>query len=201
LRTSSRRWSTAPATSASPPRDARIAPSRRRLKHWAALGIAQQLHALALAAYDRMIGLELAEASVDGCITKAPCGGDAAGRSPADRGKQSTKRWVWSVAAEAAGVPLGIVAAGEIARKGVPAPIQAGKRRVVERGTPALLDERLQQAATLHRASWRGRGLVLVSGAALPHLADADPTRDQALPLGRSPHHPATQVTPVAGPS
>ena len=48
---------------------------RRRLKAWAALGIGEQVHALALAAYDQMIGLELAGVAVDGCITKAPCGG------------------------------------------------------------------------------------------------------------------------------
>src|SRR2546423_9306471 len=52
---------------------------RRRLKAWAALGIGEQVHALALAAYDQMIGLELADVAVDGCITKAPCGGECAG--------------------------------------------------------------------------------------------------------------------------
>jgi hypothetical protein len=59
---------------------------RRRVMYWSQLGIAERLHALALEAYDRMIGLELGELSVDGCITKAPCGGEAAGRSPVDRG-------------------------------------------------------------------------------------------------------------------
>jgi hypothetical protein len=39
------------------------------------LGIAQAVHAVALDAYDRIIGLELSDVSVDGCITKAPCGG------------------------------------------------------------------------------------------------------------------------------
>lgn len=154
---------------------------RRRVMYWSQLGIAERLHALALEAYDRMIGLELGELSVDGCITKAPCGGEAAGRSPVDRGKQGLKR---SVVTEAHGIPVGIVSAdanrhdspllvptlkaakeqvgplpeqvnvnldrgsdsnktrtslselgfsSEIARKGVPAPIQAGKRWVVER--------------------------------------------------------------------
>lgn len=154
---------------------------RRRVKQWAELGIAQKVHALALEAYDRVIGLGLTEISVDGCITKAPSGGEKAGRSPVDRGKQGLKR---SVASDACGVPLGIVSDGanrhdapllgptlaaactqvsampegvnvnldrgydgaksrallaelgftaEIARKGVPAPIQAGKRWVVER--------------------------------------------------------------------
>lgn len=44
---------------------------RRRISHWAELGIAEHVHALALQAYDRMVGLELEELSVDGCITKA----------------------------------------------------------------------------------------------------------------------------------
>ena len=35
---------------------------------------------LALAAYDRMIGLELSDLAIDGCITKVPCGGEVAGR-------------------------------------------------------------------------------------------------------------------------
>jgi hypothetical protein len=56
-----------------------------------------------LDAYDRMVGLELDDLAVDGCITKAPCGGDAAGRSPVDRGKQGRKR---STITEARGIPL-----------------------------------------------------------------------------------------------
>src|SRR2546430_2615660 len=73
------------------------------------MGITQNLHRIALGAYDRRIGLDLGEISVDGCITKAPCGGDKAGRSPVDRGKQGLKR---SVASDACGVPLGIVSDG-----------------------------------------------------------------------------------------
>ena len=153
---------------------------RRRLREWAAAGLAEQLHALALRAYDAMIGLELDDIAVDGCTTKAPSGGEAAGRSPVDRGKQGLKR---SVATDGAGIPLHLVAAGAnrhdapllaptlagldklgglpqdvtvhldrgydggptrallaelgfdgaIARKGVPAPVQAGARWVVER--------------------------------------------------------------------
>jgi transposase len=153
---------------------------RRRLREWAAAGLAEQLHTLALRAYDTMIGLELDDVAVDGCTTKAPSGGEAAGRSPVDRGKQGLKR---SVATDRAGIPLHLVSAGAnrhdapllaptlaglakldglpqdvtvhldrgydggptrallaelgfdgaIARKGVPAPIQAGARWVVER--------------------------------------------------------------------
>jgi transposase len=153
---------------------------RRRLKEWAAAGVSEQVHALALQAYDRMIGLELDDLAVDGCITKAPSGGEVAGRSPVDRGKQGLKR---SLVTDGAGIPLHVVAAGAnrhdapllgptlaglekldrlpddvtvhldrgyagnptralldalgfdgaIARQGVPAPVQAGARWVVER--------------------------------------------------------------------
>jgi transposase len=43
---------------------------RRRLKKWAKAGAAQRVHAIALAAYDQMIGLELEDIPVDGCITQ-----------------------------------------------------------------------------------------------------------------------------------
>jgi hypothetical protein len=117
---------------------------------------------------------------VDGCLTKAPCGGECAGRSPVDRGKGGMKR---SQLSDGAGVPMATVSApantvdhallpatldalkdfaplpvdptvhldagydyrpcrealdergliGQIAHRGEPAPIQVGKRWVVER--------------------------------------------------------------------
>jgi transposase len=76
---------------------------RRRLKEWSADGLSEQVHALALHAYDRMIGLELDDLAVDGCITKAPSGGEVAGRSPVDRGKQGLKR---SLVTDGVGIPL-----------------------------------------------------------------------------------------------
>jgi transposase len=141
---------------------------RRRLQAWAAVGLLEQVHTLALA--------------VDGCMTKAPSGGEVAGRSPVDRGKPGLKR---SVLVEGKGLPIHLVSAGAnrhdspllaptlagldkvapcsatqpgsvqldrgydngptrvlldelgldgvIARKGVPAPLQAGSRWTVER--------------------------------------------------------------------
>ncbi len=65
---------------------------RRRVHEWAGAGLAEALHALVLAQYNRMIGLDLADLAVDGCITKAPGGGEKAGRSPVDRGKLGLKR-------------------------------------------------------------------------------------------------------------
>ena len=142
--------------------------------------MARQLRLAVLAAYDRMHGLQLEHLAVDGCITKAPCGGQTAGPSPVDRRKQGLKR---SLVTDAGGIPLGAVPApanrrddgllaatldtitvvgvlperpvvhldagydyqgcrrvlaergmvGEVAARGVPAPIQASRRWPVER--------------------------------------------------------------------
>lgn len=67
-----------------------------------------QMERIVLAAYDRMIGLDLEDLAVDGCITTAPCGGEVAGRSPVDRGKLGLKR---STVVDATGIPLGAIAA------------------------------------------------------------------------------------------
>lgn len=53
----------------------------------------------------------MADLSVDGCITKAPCGGDKAGPSPVDRRKGGIKH---STATDAYGIPLGLVSAGVV---------------------------------------------------------------------------------------
>jgi transposase len=153
---------------------------RRRRDEWIRLGIWERLKLACLDAYDQMIGLDLADLAVDGCITKAPCGGECAGRSPVDRGKGGLKR---SQLTEGAGIPLAAVSApantvdhallgqtldeikdlaplpaqvtvhldagydyrpcredldqrglhGQIAHRGEPAPIQVGRRWVVER--------------------------------------------------------------------
>jgi transposase len=151
----------------------------RRRDAWIAAGVMDALLGLVIGAYDRMIGLNLADLHSDCWITTAPCGGEVAGRSPVDRGTQGLKR---SVVVDAAGIPLAIITApanrhdalllaptlaalpvtdttmtvhldrgydaartrtllatrgldAEIARKGYPAPITAGRRWMVERTT------------------------------------------------------------------
>src|SRR5919112_2343410 len=160
---------------------------RRRRDEWIRLGIVDRLRLAALDAYEQMIGLDLADVAVDGCITKAPCGGECAGRSPVDRGKRGMKR---SQLSDGAGIPLATVSApantrddallgptldavkdfaplpedvtvhldagydyrpcrealderglrGQIAHRGQPAPIQVGRRWVVERTNSWLND-------------------------------------------------------------
>ncbi len=81
---------------------------RERRDEWIEIGAMDALREIVLEAYDRYIGLELSDVVVDCCITKAPCGGEKAGRSPVDRGKQGTKR---STAVDAKGIPIGTVTA------------------------------------------------------------------------------------------
>ena len=81
---------------------------RQRRDEWIEIGVMEALREAVLGAYDRMIGLELSDVAVDGCITKAPCGGQRAGRSPVDRGKKGIKR---STAVDAEGIPIGGVTA------------------------------------------------------------------------------------------
>jgi transposase len=81
---------------------------RRRRDEWISAGVAEQLRRAVLGAYDRLFGLEMEQLAVDGCITKAPCGGQVAGPSPVDRRKQGLKR---SVATDAGGIPLAAVPA------------------------------------------------------------------------------------------
>ena len=73
----------------------------------------ERLRRICLDAYDRLIGLELSEeVAVDCWVTKAPRGGEKAGRNPVDRGKGGVKR---SMAVDAEGIPLGCVSAPQTA--------------------------------------------------------------------------------------
>ena len=54
---------------------------RRRRDEWIAAGLFTMLEQLCLDAYDRIVGLQLDDVTVDGCIVRAPCG-EAAGKSP-----------------------------------------------------------------------------------------------------------------------
>ena len=76
---------------------------RDRRNEWIRAGIFAELKAIARESYDRIVGLILEEIIVDGCITKAPGGGECAGRSPVDRGKQGMKR---SSMTDGQGIPL-----------------------------------------------------------------------------------------------
>ena len=82
---------------------------RARRDEWIEAGVFDRLCSEAVAAFDKIIGLDLSEVAVDGSIHKAPCGGDGTGKSPVDRGKLG---WKWSVASDRNGIPVGWAIAG-----------------------------------------------------------------------------------------
>jgi transposase len=82
---------------------------RNRRNEWIRQGVFARLKQIALESYDRIVGLVLDQIAIDGSVTKAPGGGEVAGRSPVDRGKQGLKR---SGMTDGYGIPLGRVLAG-----------------------------------------------------------------------------------------
>ena len=229
--------------SGSPRQRARIAPSAAVWSRGPRSG-SRSGYEVALRGYDLIIGLELDDVPVDGCITKAPCGGDKAGPSPVDRRKGGLKR---STATDGHGIPLGIASAGanrhdspllaptlaaactqlgpmpeaptvhldaaydsgptrelltefgfdgDIARKGIPAPIQAGGRWVVERTNSWMNDY-----GKLRRRTDRNASIVDF----FLYLAAAFVVLRRLIQRARSryrwPTRPTTkrQVIPIAG--
>jgi transposase len=140
---------------------------RRRRDEWIELGLMEHLRQICLEAYDRLIGLELSEVAVDCCITKAPCGGQKAGRSPVDRGKQGIKR---SMTVDARGIPLGSVSAPRTAttRRFWSRPSKRPQRRLgrFPRGrasTSIAATTRSSPASAWRSWSWDGRSRGRVS--------------------------------------
>jgi transposase len=77
---------------------------RARRDEWIAAGVFERLAAEALAAYDRVIGLDFSECAIDGSQHKAPTGGEGTGPNPCDRAKIG---WKWSLFADRNGIPCG----------------------------------------------------------------------------------------------
>ena len=133
---------------------------RDRRNEWIECGVIETLRQTALDAYDRFIGLDLADLAVDGCVTKAPCGGEKAGKSPVDRGKQGIKR---STAVDGKGIPIG----------GITAPAN-------RHDSPLLV-------ATLEDADASVGGLPDLASVHLDRGYDSNITRERLKELGLNP--------------
>jgi len=81
---------------------------RERRDEWIEAGIFEAIESEALAAFDRIIGLELSDVSADGSLHKAPCGGEGTGKNPTDRGKLG---WKWSILVDRYGIIVGVAIA------------------------------------------------------------------------------------------
>ena len=82
---------------------------RTRYNAWNADGVFDRVVSEALEGYDRIVGLDLTEAAVDGSVHKAPGGGEGTGKSPVDRGKSG---WKWSLLTDRWGIAVGWAADG-----------------------------------------------------------------------------------------
>jgi transposase len=82
---------------------------RRRRDEWVAAGVFAHLVEEAIAAFDKVIGLDFSDVSIDGSLHKAPAGGEGTGPNPTDRGKTG---WKWSLATDTNGMPIGWVIDG-----------------------------------------------------------------------------------------
>lgn len=111
---------------------------RGRRTEWLTAGVFDKLLEESLAAYDKIIGLDLTEVAVDGSLHKAPCGGEGTGPNPTDRSKSG---WKWSVATDLFGIPIGWVIDG--ANRNDSVLLEPTLQAVAERGL-------LQDVETLH---------------------------------------------------
>jgi transposase len=82
---------------------------RARRDEWIAAGVFDALEREALHAYDKVIGLDLSDVSVDGSLHTSPCGGEGTGKNPTDRGKLG---WKWSILTDLHGIPFGVAIDG-----------------------------------------------------------------------------------------
>jgi len=133
---------------------------RGRRDEWVAAGVFDHLVTEALCAYDRIIGFDLSECSVDGSQHKAPVGGEGTGANPTDRGKSG---WKWSLFTDRNGIPVGWATDG--ANRHDTVLLGPTLSSVVDRGL-------LAETETLHLDRGYDNGVVrgLVAGLGLDDL-------------------------------
>ena len=80
-----------------------------RFQEWVRAGFFFELWKAGLLEYDCLKEIQWDWQSMDGCMTKAPLGGDKTGKNPTDRAKKGVKR---SMLVDGAGVPVGLAVEG-----------------------------------------------------------------------------------------
>lgn len=83
--------------------------ARARRDEWQAAGIFDRVADQAIEGYDRIVGLDFSDVSLDGSAHKSPCGGPGTGPNPTDRAKLG---WKWSLIVDTNGIPIGWTASG-----------------------------------------------------------------------------------------
>ena len=118
---------------------------RDRRDEWIDAGVFDAIANEAIGGYDRVIGLDLSDVSVDGSLHKAPAGGEGTGPNPTDRGKLG---WKWSILTDRYGIPLGWTIDGANRNDSIllaPDPRQRRRARPARRDRHDVVRPRLRQ--------------------------------------------------------
>jgi transposase len=157
---------------------------RTRRDEWVVAGVFDTLVEQMLTSYDEAIGLSLTEVSVDGSVHKAPCGGEATGKNPVDRGKLG---WKWSIATDSAGIPVGWVSEGANRHDSILLPAtlaQVGVRGLLGAIETLHLDRGYDTPNV--RAAVEAAGIPeLVAPRVRPKISTRSRQPRQPVPLGR----------------
>lgn len=128
---------------------------RQRRDEWLDVGVFDAIANEAMAAFDRIIGLDLSDVAVDGSLHKSPCGGEGTGPNPTDRGKLG---WKWSLLTDCHGIPVGWTIDGANRNDSIllePTLDAAGQRGLLAEIDTIWLDRGYDSAVTRQRLADR----------------------------------------------
>ena len=154
---------------------------RTRYHQWNACGAFDALADEAIEGYDRIVGLDLADTSLDGSTHKAPSGGEGTGKSPVDRTKLG---WKWSLLCDREGIPVGWTADGANRNDQIllGPTLAAAQRRGLTLDIETLhLDRGYSGAPVLTTCKQYGINDVVRTPKRLPRTANSQP---KTVPLG-----------------
>jgi transposase len=154
---------------------------RERRDEWLTAGVFDAIANEAIAAYDRVIGLDLSDVAVDGSLHKAPGGGEGTGKNPTDRAKLG---WKWSILTDRVGIPIGWTIAGANRNDSIllaPTLDDAAGRGLLEGIDTLWLDRGYDSNATRARLAERQIDDAVIATKRKPNTASS-PTKK--LPMG-----------------
>jgi len=129
---------------------------RSRRDEWTKAGVFEAIVNEAVAAYDKIIGLDFSDVAADGSLSKSPCGGEGTGKNPTDRAKLG---WKWHILTDKAGIPFGWAIAGANRHDSVlldPTLDNAAERGLLDEIETIWLDRGYDSEVTRARLAERG---------------------------------------------
>lgn len=156
---------------------------RDRRDEWITAGVFDAIADEAIAAYDRVIGLDLTDVAVDGSLHKSPGGGEGTGKNPTDRAKLG---WKWSVLTDRFGIPIGWTVAGANRNDSVllePTLDDAAGRGLLAEIETLWLDRGYDSNATRERLNTRGIDDAVIAKKRKRHSGETRQKNNQPMGL------------------